>query len=696
MSRIKAKIYTSLTSLDDKNNLIFENEDILAISTNTKCIENENLPEFDIFPNSGTLTVKDRNLDIYNNAINGIFDNYEYKVEYYLENQIIATHIINQRPRYDYDAKTCTFYLGNKLDKLSNQTFTPYVYPLKSETLDVIFENVLGAIFNINEDDYDELMNNVWGTYTTQNFTSSLTFLEYFQKININYPYISQTNAREALKTILLIAQCGMYLDKNDKLKLIRLDGYSNAIASEYYNNVYKIEPRHINKGFVPSVILDNRFNKFNLDKYNVNEIVTNNDDILNNTVNNSNNLSNYLTEITQDTLDEDTNLLKDKSSFVVKANDIGSQVSSGTYRDWYIFALTKQNVDEYSFLNYGNQLDINFNYNLNQILNVNKPMVKDYNGELSISNPSINLIYEKRTITSKGFFTGLKYDTNDVDLAPAKNWVFEEWERLNDTTETVSLFPLSGEDKNNYSITVGNVAINLECSTNINRNNVSEITKGTSSYRGAINILAEKQISYYYGTFLKYGSSIPYSSSNSDTEQFAYLEGDNWLSHITKVTTTYTLQQIEITYKGLTKKITFNKNVSSKGTNFAYNLQSNLELNQDKSFIRGTITYDSILSNLLNTFNGGLHTGTVTTVATDYDTYLPTDTSQIGRNKDKKIFEIGDKVMPYKDKPIINRVNNGVEEPVVFQIVDCETFNESGATFQNLVLREIKKPPTT
>ena len=87
MSRIKAIIYTSS---NDDNNLVFENEDILAISTNTKCIENENLPEFDIFPNSGTLTVKDRNLDIYNNAINGIFDNYEYKVVYFLENEIIA------------------------------------------------------------------------------------------------------------------------------------------------------------------------------------------------------------------------------------------------------------------------------------------------------------------------------------------------------------------------------------------------------------------------------------------------------------------------------------------------------------------------------------------------------------------------------------------------------------------------------
>lgn len=690
MSRIKAIIYTSS---DGNNDLIFENEDILAISTNTKCIENENLPEFDIFPNSGTLTVKDRNLDIYNKAINGVFDNYEYKVEYFLENNIIATHIINQRPRYDYDAKTCTFYLGNSLDSLANQTFTPYDYPLKSETLYEVFYNVLVKIFHIEQTDYEELMSNVWGTYTTKGFYSSLTFAQYFEKINITYPYISETTSREALKTILLISQCGMYLDENNKLKLIRLDGYSNATASEYYNNVYKIEPRHINKGFVPSVILDNRFNKFDLDKYDVNEIVTNNDDILNDTVNNSNNLSNFLTLITQDKLDVDKNLLKDKSTFVVQAIDIGSKVSSGTYLDWAIFALTKQNVDKYSFLNIGHSLDINFNYGLNQILNVNQAMVEDSNGELSISNPSINLIYEKRTITSKGSFTGLKYNDNDVDLAPAKNWVFDEWEKLTDTTETVSLFPLGGEDKNSYNVPIDKITINLECATNINRNNTSIIEKQTSTYRGEINILAEKQISYYYGTFIKEYPSVPSSSSNMD---FVYLSGDNFVSHITKVTTTYNLKQIEITYKGLTKKITFSKNVSSKGDNFAYNLQSNLELNQDKSSFNMSNTQDTILSNLLKTFNGGLHTGTVTTVATDYDTYLPQDTSQIGRNKDKKIFEIGDKVMPFKDKPIINRVVEGVEEPVVFQIVDCETFNESGATFQNLVLREIKKPKTT
>ena len=65
-----------------------------------------------------------------------------------------------------------------------------------------------------------------------------------------------------------------MYLDKNNKLKLIRLDGYSNAKADEYYNNVYKIEPRHMNKGFVPSVILDNKFNQFDLDYFSPKTVV--------------------------------------------------------------------------------------------------------------------------------------------------------------------------------------------------------------------------------------------------------------------------------------------------------------------------------------------------------------------------------------------------------------------------------------
>ena len=650
MSQIKAIIYTST---NEEDNLIFENEDILAISTNTKCIENENLPEFDIFPNSGTLTVKDRNLVIYNKAIEGLFDNYEYKVEYYLENQIIATHIINQRPRYDYEAKTCTFYLGNKLDKLSNQTFPTYVYPLTRESLDTVFYNLLVKIFNITPEDYNQLMDNEWGIFKTKNeISSSLSFKQYFEDIIITFPYISQTNSREALKTILLLAQCGMYLDKNNKLKLIRLDGYSNVDDDYYYNNVYKIEPRHINKGFVPSVILDNKFNQININCFK-DEIKTL-----------------YGEQIYDNTYGA-LNFYTKNVDYPLAFNwAVTLHTGAG---DWKSVALSAQKTQSLGFLTSD---DINIskyqNNNLNTILEI---FESKKTGE---ENPSISILATKTTRR----YTDCTINANRNSL--------ETYEKgnLKEIIVEEIYFPLhlfSNDDTYSYTYYYGEGSFTATANSVLNVNEDYSINK-------EINLENFKLKISDILSYIKYDVIHAGTRLSSGGNSLSVSNGE--------------IDEIEIKAKALTFRIRGNVETISfeqivqgdktNNTNYDTSLQQTNELAQSSAYLR--INSNNMLSyleyNLLNTFNGGLHTGTVTTVAIDYDTYLPTDTSQIGRNKDKKIFEVGDKVMPFKGKPIINRVVNGVEEPVVFQIVDCETFNEGGAIFQNLVLREIKKPP--
>lgn len=767
MSRIKAIIYTSS---DNTNDLIFENEDILAISTNTKCIEKENLPEFDIFPNSGTLTVKDRNLDIYNKAINGFFDNYEYKVEYWLENEIIATHIINQRPKYDYDAKTCTFYLGNSLDSLANQTFTPYAYPLKSETLYDVFYNVLVKIFHIEKTDYEELMNNIWEN-------SSVTFAEYFQQINITYPYISETTSREALKTILLIAQCGMYLDKNNKLKLIRLDGYSNAKADEYYNNVYKIEPRHINKGFVPSVILDNKFNQININAYK--------DEIKTLYGEQVYDMSKFASTLYPDTT---TPTYPDEIDWTAKVH-----IGQGHLMT---VAVSAQRISSISYFDESFSIKKYQNNNLNNILEI---FESKQEGE---ENPSISILASKITKTYSGCH---------IDVEPSKIVEYSKVRLVDTKEEEINLFPRSFSNTDSFSFTYDDYGTSwtAESNTTLNIENDYNIYKQVSTENpstAGFNF----SITHILGG-IKY--DILHAGAGRIQADQNYLVVENG-----------EIQEVEIKAKAITirvrgnvETITFESLLQEqKKTNennyYKTNLQNTKELAHSSSYLENTNNkiLDYLGDNLLDTFNGGLHTGTLTVANTNYNFVNPvyeeisqeitlnaykweynplsviipkkhtitttinslfdkingkelipnietevfngshgvfisynqnsssndyvyidliikaktipeknqtiiTQTFNVGEthyyfsvqkhsiigivrkliNSNKKLFEIGDKVMPYKDKPIINRVTEGVEEPVVFQIVDCETFNESGATFQNLVLREIKKPTT-
>ena len=783
MSKIQAIIYTSTNG---ENDLIFNNEDILAISTNTKCIENENLPEFDIFPNSGTLTVKDRNLDIYNNAINGVFDNYEYKVEYYLENEIIATHIINQRPKYDYNAKTCTFYLGNSLDSLANQTFEPYAYPLEPQTLDVVFKNVLQKIFNISNENLNdfcyEILNDVWGSYKLKNNYGNitnyenLTFENYFKSINITYPYISQTNSREALKTILLIAQCGMYLDKNNKLKLIRLDGYSNATADEYYNNVYKIEPRHINKGFVPSVILDNKFNQININAYK----------------------------------DELKTLYGEQVYDMSKiASTLYSDTPIPTYPyeiDWtakvhigqghlMTVAVSAQKINSISYFDEFFTIKKYQNNNLNNILEI---FESKQEGE---ENPSISILASKTT---------KKYSNCHIDVEPSRIVEYTKGTLIDTKEEEINLFPRSFSNTDSFSFTFDDYGTSwtAESNTTLNIENDYKIYKQVYT-KNPSNASFEFAINHILGG-IKY--DILHAGGGRIQADQNYLVIENG-----------EIQEVEIKAKAITirvrgnvQTITFEsflqeqKNINENNY-YKTNLQNTKELAHRSSYFKNTSNkiLDCLGNNLLNTFNGGLHTGTLTVANTNYDLVNPvyeeisqeiplgeytweynplnaiipkshtitttikslfdkingvdltpnkdttvfsgthrvfisyiqnsssnknvyidliikaktipeknqtiiTQTFNVGethyyfkveeysitcitktlKETNKKLFEIGDKVMPYKDKPIINRVVDGVEKPVVFQIVDCETFNEGGATFQNLVLREIKRPP--
>lgn len=270
MAKLKIELVIGLND----NILTFDETQVLDWSTKTFCTSEASSTIFDVFPNSGQIVLKDIDLDLYNNSINGLFDsNYNYEVNIYIDDEKIAHHIINQQPYYNYEDKTLTLNLGNELDITNELVYEGYEYPLEEQDFLTIFKNIVVELFSISEADLNKLLS------TKYDFDE--TFGEYFSTIKIEYPYLSSKPQREILKNLLTIAKCCLIQDENKKPILVRMDGgYSGSVNGsqinhDMYKNVNFVLPDQINKGFVPSIIQKNN--------YNVAEISCNRVDIVSN-----------------------------------------------------------------------------------------------------------------------------------------------------------------------------------------------------------------------------------------------------------------------------------------------------------------------------------------------------------------------------------------------------------------------------
>ena len=122
----------------------FEFDTIQDLSTRTMATNNPTQPVFDVFANQGLLVLKDKDLTLYNNAISGVFDNtYQFDVFLYKGNKLIASHIVNQRPYYDFANKTLTLNLGNSIDSFLNVLYKGFEYPLEPQAIETIQRNIL-------------------------------------------------------------------------------------------------------------------------------------------------------------------------------------------------------------------------------------------------------------------------------------------------------------------------------------------------------------------------------------------------------------------------------------------------------------------------------------------------------------------------------------------------------------------------
>ena len=641
------RLYTSDTTYID-----FADDSIVELSWEEQSTTDYSKPIYDIYPLSGHVVIKDKDLTLYNKAINGEFDQYDYPVEvivgdkYYEYDGFAVRFYINALPEYSYEDKTLTLSLSDKLAKADELTYSGYDYPFEPQTLYTIAHTVLKSFdSSLNETEIENILPNS------------------FKQITVEYPYIPDNiSYRQAFRQILAVAQMSLVSDYILRYIFVNMDGHKDISL------IYKtaILSNQMLSQFIPSIILANRYNVAEISSK---KVVTN---YYKNSL--------YTTNI----YEPNTNLIyegvtgKNTNVSEYRATDVATVRYSGIYMDF----------DNVRTFNGNDYLPVHANSNLKNLLAFTA---------VENQNPSYQLVIEKVVKRIQGTFdtkkSGSKY-VIDPDTFQALDGAVEEIvssevlqiDKLNNS-ET---FSLTGENGSpnitatlTFPITEKRYSVSYEAQT----------AATPAQYKNEVYILAQKVINVISGFWSGDMSSSGSIVGTSGEEGYKY-------------TISYTYKRLSISYSGDYTEITFNDSTVSvkSGTAAKENkvaITTGGELMQYSGSTASSTSIPVVVANnTLDVFKNGLRGGDVEVVAWDYYAFDKNASGNynkiinyLAKVSASKFFPIGHPVIPCKDQdrtPIMTKLVNNVKTPVVFMVVkNAITFN--GGTFtQRLTLREV------
>ncbi len=231
--------------------LIYKENQLVDFDTNTFATSNPSRLECNSYPSEGTVVIKDTNLEFYNRAINGEFDNaFNFEVLIYKGDNLFARHIVNQRPQYNYTSKTLTLNLGNEIDTFDNILVKGFSYDNTTKrTAKDLIEQLLKTYFR--EDD----------GYSVEFLIEGINLIPIE---NIYFP--ANQTLKEVLRQLLEVLGASIIIGNDKTFKIVGISNSPTTISP------IKILPKHIQGSFIPDVILDNRFTNIKLNTKNVTE----------------------------------------------------------------------------------------------------------------------------------------------------------------------------------------------------------------------------------------------------------------------------------------------------------------------------------------------------------------------------------------------------------------------------------------
>lgn len=610
--------------IDLDTTVTFESNKIKQLSTRTMATNDPTKPVFDVFANQGLLVIKDTDLSIYNKAIDGTFDNlYQFNVRFYKGNNLIANHIINQRPIYDYTNKTFTLNLGNELDNINNILYKGYDYPLKEEPLQDLTNDILRNIFTTNS---FELIN--------ENDTTVLK--------NISVPYLPEMSTKQALKKVCEAQGSSLIINPS----LNKTNFYFVDMLGRSSNNkkIYKLLPKHIKSSFKPNIILDNRFS---------------------NAIVNATSLYKQTHEV----------LLAQKEGDVSKiSKDPTDKNSYSSYKKYTIpndyepeageyfvdlVGIKQLNNYYYAFVT---SIERKTNKNLSTVVSVPSPNVYEDNSKLNGENinPTISLSLQKKVydfVDTTATFNGSK--TTII------NWDTDyDAESLKIGTPTIT----------NLSSKYIDSKIHYEFFKSFSSGN--RITFNKDLYENRFlqePIIYEPTNSFDPEAFILVGYSYLQCYADrqrvSEASSSQYIDAKVQLVEILPIAISYS-------YNGVVEEIKFDKNLQIKST---YDNVNKIETEKGNELIQtnldGTIEGSSaelLQKDLYNFYKNGIRTGELEVI---FDNYVAED-GVTQKNIDTP-FKIGDLVIPCKDNqgtPIIGKNEKSYKEKTVSSLGNNKT----------------------
>ena len=608
MSAIKVEILTT------NSQITLYNEDIISLSTSTRSTSSPSTPTYGAFASDGMIVIRDENLDLYDKAQQGFFDNYYYPVKIYLYDEtlnsnaggykIIATQIINRRPEYDYANKTLTISLSDKIAQADELKYVGYDFPLEPKSANDIFKDIMQSFLGMNDSNYTTLMNSV--AYYDRTEQTSVSFGIIFQGTTITYPYLpSQITYREALASVLSLTHCALIMNANGNPRLIFLDKYLADIED---NNTIIISPDKTQEPFNTAVILDNKYDCAQVGATNVSATI------------NSGNIYNYynsdisinLNDVQAQqviSFDDNRDTQIDTNTYIGQYHPISSIKArddyDGTYNAHYKAQSISITVPKYGDNNLKQVLSVdritqsNITVNLRQDIKIYKstgnPAITQFGTQYPLDSTYTEKVYDNNgeRVVTMGVESGYPnplYFTEDGNSITYYGWFCDDQNirpngildvdrntviKYHNTAPTYDLFT---DNDDNYTVTL--------------------------NYKVTIG----KHIEFY--TIVAIGFKTDY-----DLEDIIAINNDDYKPVSYKYVIEETPISVEIGVNGVTRTINLDdmavigKNIT---TNNLAEIDSYNKLLQTGRDVSSAIV-DTEVYNLLDYYNGGLHTANIT-----------------------------------------------------------------------------------
>lgn len=646
MAKTSVKLYMTNKTIE------FGSESIVSLEFEQQSTSDYSRPVYEIYPAYGTLVVKDKDLSLYNMALNGEFDNHNYKIEVFTNNSKVARLYITELPVYSFSDKTLSMVLGDELTKANTKIYSGYDYPLEPKTLFDVALAVLKA--------FDSTITETSAVFTQSMWSATQTYADYLKTISIEYPYVPANRTfRQVFKQLLTVAQSALVTDVNTVYRFVRMDGSKNTSN----DNAIGILSSQITSQFQPTIIVPNKYDSCEVDCDKV-SVDYNKDKVIETHEFDSLNINT-----------EGNNVYNQELSYLQES------VNSQYYTN------VELEIVNNKFSSKVDRLYVYLNQNLKKVLDC--VYLKD-------KNPAIQITVKKVIKRIEGTVT-LQRDTN-TSSPTYSNWlivhnsfvaksgateefVSEEYMSFNKFNQTES-FSFGGDyayDTYNYKTVTCNTTTTVTDKTD----NFQKVDANLSYYKFDFERIIGRLVQAICCEF-RAGYTIGDSSSYFTRQDHTY-----------KYTITYEFQKISITYNGDYTEIVFKNDTATKLK--TANVKDNTaSISGGEELMQYSVKQANsrplkIAETTLKVFQNGLNGGDIECIAWDYS-YLTKIEQPISYNSTaenlKKFFSVGDMVVPCKNRkgePVYTR-NSAI---VYFNVVKNAITYLNGGFRQRMILRE-------